>query len=134
MSDDEQDAPGAGRRLKSMQQRQQDPYFDFVEELFEPIGNISIRKMFGGAGVFAGRTMFALIADDEVYVKTDPQLRAALEAEGGEAFVWSRPSDGKLIDMGYVSLPPDAADEPEAASQWGRRALDVALKAKPKRH
>ena len=133
MDEDDKPVPGAGRRLKPMQGRQ-DPYFDFVEELFEPLGDISIRKMFGGAGVFAGRTMFALIADDEVYVKTDPDLRAALEAAGGEAFVWTRPSDGRLIDMGYVSLPPDAADEPDAASEWGRRALDVALKAKPGRH
>ncbi len=111
-----------------------DPFFDFVEDLFETLGDISIRKMFGGAGVFADRVMFALIADDEVYVKTDKELRAALEAEGGQAFVWSRPSDGKAIDMGYVSLPPEAADEPDAASLWGRRALDVALKAKQVRH
>ncbi|NBC13845.1 MAG: transcriptional regulator [Gammaproteobacteria bacterium] len=133
MSDEDKATAGAGRRESPMQ-RQRDPFFDFVEELFEPVGDISIRRMFGGAGVFAGRTMFALIADDEVYVKTDPDLRAALEAEGGEAFVWTRPSDGRLIDMGYVSLPPDAADEPETASEWGRRALDVALKAKRPRH
>jgi DNA transformation protein and related proteins len=115
-------------------QQQRDPYFEYVEELFAPLGNISIRRMFGGAGVFSGRTMFALIADDEVYVKTDKDLRAALEAEGGEVFVWTRPSDGRLIDMGYVSLPPDAAEAPHEASAWGRRALDVALKAKPARH
>ncbi len=86
--------------------------------------------MFGGAGVFAGDVMFALVADGEVYLKTDDALRRALEAEGSAPFRWTRPSDGKVIDMSYLRLPDAAADDPEAASAWGRRALDVALKAK----
>lgn len=113
-----------------------DPFFDFVEELFEPLGPVRIRKMFGGAGVFAGDVMFALLADEVVYLKTDETLRADLSAEGSEPFVWTRPTDGKEFDMGYLSMPTDAAEEPEAASAWGRQALDVALKAraaKPKR-
>ena len=112
-----------------------DPFFDFVEELFEPLGPVRIRKMFGGAGVFAHDAMFALLADEVVYLKTDEALRAEMEAEGCEPFVYEK-SDGKLFDMGYLSLPTDAAEEPEAASKWGRKALDVALKAKaakPKR-
>lgn len=113
-----------------------DPFFDFVEELFEPLGPVRIRKMFGGAGVFAGDVMFALLADEVVYLKTDYALREELAAEGSEPFVWTRPTDGKEFDMGYLSMPTDAAEEPEAASLWGRKALDVALKAraaKPKR-
>ena len=113
-----------------------DPFFDFVEELFEPLGPVRIRKMFGGAGVFAHDVMFALIADEVVYLKTDEVLRAEMTAEGSEPFTYQRPSDGKAFDMGYLSLPTDAAEEPEEASAWGRKALDVALKAraaKPKR-
>lgn len=107
-----------------------DPYFDFVEELLAPLGPVRIRKMFDGAGVYADDVMFALIADDELYLKTDAALRGDLESEGGTAFIWTRPSDGKTFDMGYVSLPAEAAEAPEAASAWARRALDVALKAK----
>lgn len=107
-----------------------------MEELFEPLGPVRIRKMFGGARVYAHDVMFALLADEVVYLKADDALRAELEAEGSDPFVWTRPSDGKQMEMGYVSLPTDAAEEPEAASAWGRKALDVALKAqaaKPKR-
>lgn len=115
---------------------ERDPFFDFVEELFEPLGPVRIRKMFGGAGVFADDVMFALIADEVVYLKADAALRTELEAEGAEPFTYQRPSDGKTFDMGYLSLPTDAAEAPDEASMWARKALDVALKAraaKPKR-
>lgn len=109
-----------------------DPFHEFVLELFAPMAPVSIRRMFGGAGVFKDGLMFALIADDTVFLKADPALRAELEAEGCAPFVWVRPSDGKQVDLGYVSLPTDAMDEPDLATEWGRKAFAVALAAKAK--
>ena len=103
-----------------------DPFHDFVAELFGPMGPVSIRRMFGGAGVFRDGLMFALLGDDTVYLKTDAELRADLEAEGSAAFIWTKPSTGEEIDMGYVSLPSSAMDDPDEASSWARRALAVA--------
>ena len=110
-----------------------DPFHEFVMELFAPMGPVHVRRMFGGAGVFHDGLMFALIADDVIYLKTDAALRAELEAEGCEPFLWTRPSDGKVADMGYVSLPPDAMDAPDLASEWGRKAFAVALAARARR-
>lgn len=107
-----------------------DPFHEFVIELFAPMGPVRIRRMFGGAGVYAEGVMFALLADEGIYLKTDAKLRAALESEGCEPFLWIRPGDGKAIDMGYVSLPADALDDAEIACGWGRRALAIALAAK----
>jgi len=103
-----------------------DPFHDFVAELFAPMGTVSIRRMFGGAGVFRDGLMFALLGDDTVYLKTDAKLRVDLEAEGSAPFLWTKPSTGEVIDMGYVSLPSSAMDDPDEASQWARRALSVA--------
>ncbi|KCZ88166.1 TfoX/Sxy family protein [Hyphomonas jannaschiana] len=110
-----------------------DPFHEFVMELFAPMGPVSVRRMFGGAGVFKDGLMFALLADDVIYLKTDAAFRAELEAEGCQPFIWTRPSDGKQTDMGYVSLPPDAMDEADLASEWGRKAFGVALAAKAKK-
>ncbi|MBU2605581.1 MAG: TfoX/Sxy family protein [Alphaproteobacteria bacterium] len=110
--------------------RAPDPFHDFVADLFAPMGDVRIKRMFGGAGVYAQSVMFALLADDVIYLKTDAALRIALEAEGGEVFAWERPSDGKRMEMGYVSLPSAAMDDAEDASAWGRRALAVALAAR----
>jgi DNA transformation protein len=113
-----------------------DPFHEFVAELFAPMGPVSIRRMFGGAGVFKDGLMFALLGDDTVYLKTDARLRAELEAEGSEPFLWTKPSTGEIIDMGYVSLSSSAMDDPDEASDWGRQSLAVArgakARAKPK--
>lgn len=111
-----------------------DPFHEFVAELFSPMGPVSIRRMFGGAGVFRDGLIFALLGDDTIYLKTDAALRAELLSEGSEPFLWTKPSTGEEIDMGYVSLPSSAMDDPDEASAWARRALAVArakAEAKP---
>lgn len=106
------------------------PFHTYVEDLFANLGRIRIRKMFGGAGVYSGEDMFALIDKDRVYVKSDDALKADLESEGGEAFEWTNPSTGKTIRMSYVSLPINALDDRDEASAWGRKALEVAIQAR----
>ncbi|MEQ9506772.1 MAG: TfoX/Sxy family protein [Hyphomonas sp.] len=114
-----------------------DPFHEFVIEIFAPMGPVRIRRMFGGAGVFQDGLMFALLGDDTVYLKTDEALRADLVSEGCAPFLWTKPSTGEQIDMGYVSLPSSAMDDPDEASAWGKRAMSVArakaAKAKPKK-
>lgn len=105
-----------------------DRYFDLVEELFAPLGTVTIRRMFGGAGVYLHGVMFALIADGETYLKVDAALKADLEAEGSGPFRYEKKT-GETAVMAYYRLPETAADDPAEASEWGRRALDVALKA-----
>jgi len=106
------------------------PFHTYVEDLFANLGRIRIRKMFGGAGVYSGEDMFALIDKDRVYVKSDDVLKERLESAGGEAFEWTNPRTGKTIQMSYVSLPVNALDDRDEASSWGRKALDVAVQAR----
>ena len=104
-------------------------FHDFVAELLEGMGPVSIRKMFGGAGVYADGLMFGLIADDTLYLKTNEQLRKELGGAGSQPFVWtpqSGPRKGESVDLGYWRLPEEALDEPELACAWGKKALAVA--------
>lgn len=109
--------------------RPPDPFHEFVAELFQPLGHIQIKRMFGGAGVYTHDVMFALLANDLIYLKVDDDLKASLEDEGSEPFRFEM-KEGKIAEMKYFQLPDAAMDDPEEASEWGRRALDVALKAK----
>src|SRR3990167_9682516 len=68
-----------------------DPFHEFVIELFAPMGPVSIRRMFGGAGVFCDGLMIALLFSDTIFLKTDAALRARLETEGSEPFLWTKP-------------------------------------------
>ncbi len=116
------------------------PFHTYVEDLFTDLGRIRIRKMFGGAGVYSGEDMFALLDDGRVYVKADDALKADLKAEGSHPFEWTNPKTGKTIQMSYVSLPEAALDDRDEANQWARKALSVAVQARrakvksPRRH
>ncbi|MCW0235496.1 MAG: TfoX/Sxy family protein [Ferrovibrio sp.] len=96
----------------------------FIQELFAPLGGVSLRPMFGGAGVYCKGLMFGLIADDTVYLKADADSKKAFEARGCGPFVYD--GKGKPVAMSYWKLPPDLIDDAEQALAWARTALDVA--------
>jgi DNA transformation protein and related proteins len=114
----------------------EDGFFDFVRELFAGLGAVTIKRMFGGAGVYAEGKMFALLADETIYLKVDDALKAQLAAEGSGPFVWvpdNGPKKGEAIEMGYWRLPEAALDEPDEAVKWARAAVQVALAAAVKK-
>ena len=99
-----------------------------VRDLFEGLGPIQIKRMFGGAGVYLGDAMFALIYEDGlIYLRGDDDLGPALEAEGSERWVYH--GKGKPVSMPYWRLPESAMDDPDEALDWARRALVPAEKA-----
>lgn len=57
-------------------------------DLFAPWGTVSVRRMFGGLGIYREGLMFALVADGELYFKTDRETVATFEAAGGRQFVY----------------------------------------------
>ena len=61
------------------------PVSDFIAhlaELFEAFGPVTIRRMFGGHGVFRDGLMFGLVVDDALYLKADEQNRVMFESCG----------------------------------------------------
>jgi len=117
-----------------------DSFHAFVKELFEGMGPVQIRRMFGGAGVFRDGLMFGLLANDTIHIKAnDDALKNELIAEGSGPFVWvpaSGPRKGEQVDLGYWRLPDVALDDPDEAVKWGRKAFALAkakAAAKPKR-
>ena len=47
---------------------------EWVREHFEGLGPLEIKRMFGGAGVYASGVMFALLDDGVVWLKADQAL------------------------------------------------------------
>jgi DNA transformation protein len=105
----------------------------FVEELFAGLGPVRIKRMFGGAGIYAGETMFGLIDDETVYLKADDALKAELAAEGSVSWVYAGRAE-PMTNTSYWRLPETALDDPDEAAAWARKALAVAqAKAAEKR-
>ena len=117
-----------------------DPFRNYVEELFAPLGKIRVREMFGVGGVYAGEDLFALIEDDIVYMKVDDAWRDNLSADGAKPFEWTNPDTGRSMQLSFVSLPETTLSKPESAVAWGAKALDAAIDARrakvksPRRH
>ena len=104
---------------------------DFITDQLTAFGPVRIRNMFGGAGVYADDVMFALIADDTLYLKADESSVPAFEAEGMGPFVYES-EDRKPIAMSYWELPPRLLDDADELAQWARQAYAIACAAKAK--
>ena len=101
----------------------------FAEDLFSGLGAVHARRMFGGAGLYAGAVMFALVDEGRIYLKTDAALQAELAAAGARSWIYTErggPRAGVPQETSYWSLPESALDEPEEACAWARRALAIA--------
>jgi TfoX/Sxy family transcriptional regulator of competence genes len=61
---------------------------DYLVDQLEPFGLVAAKRMFGGGGLFRDGTMFALIADDVLYLKADEQNQADFK-DRGELCQWA---------------------------------------------
>ncbi len=52
-------------------------FIAFVTDQLAPLGHVTTRRMFSGAGVYCDGVIFALILRDVVYFKVDDGNRAA---------------------------------------------------------
>ena len=107
-------------------------FLAFLEEQLAGLGPISIRRMFSGAGIFAGGVMFALVADDTLYFKADETTRAEFEAEGMHAFTYATKGSRNTL-VTYWHAPERLFDEPDEMLIWARKALAIARRADAKK-
>lgn len=109
-----------------------DEDIDWFRELLAPIGRITARRMFGGAGLYADGMIVGLEVAGSLYLKTDDLTRQAFADGGGQPFVYD--GKGKPVTMSYWTPPEEAMDSPEALRPWARLALEAAQRvalAKP---
>jgi DNA transformation protein len=96
----------------------------YILDLFAPIGLLSARKMMGGLTVYHDGQVFAILSSSgDIYLKATGAFAQEMQAAGARLFSMVS-KDGKTRSMGYWTLPDAALDDPEAACNWARRALD----------
>ena len=96
-----------------------------IGELFAAFGQVTVRRLFGGAGIYAEETMFALVHDGLIYLKVDQHNAAAFEREKLAPFSY-KTRHGKRGVMSYRRLPDRLYDDPEELAAWAREALAAA--------
>ena len=96
-----------------------------LKDLFEPLGYVTFRKMFGGLGIFRHGLSFALYSSQGILaLQADDQTKADFEAEGMP--VWNPHADGRSApNMGYWHAPERLMEEPDELLLWAERAFQA---------
>lgn len=99
-----------------------------LREMFDGLGPIAIRKMFGGRGIYhQGLIVGLALSTGEVMLKGDAETAPALEAAGSTR--WAYEGKGRKVSMPYWSIPESALDDPEEMGGWARGAYAAALRS-----
>lgn len=101
---------------------------DQLTELFEPLGGVSLRRMFGGLGIFKDGLMFAVVVDGTLCLKADETTVPDFEREG--ASQWRYQSGDRVVAMPYWQAPERLFDEPDEFAEWAGAAYAVAVRTK----
>jgi DNA transformation protein and related proteins len=99
----------------------------YVLEQLDGVKGLSSRRMFGGMGLYAGETFFAIIDNDTLFFKVDDELRARYQERGMRPFA---PIPGKPPMLGYYQVPADVLEDADVLRRWA--ADSVAAHAKPR--
>jgi DNA transformation protein and related proteins len=102
-------------------------YIAYLHEVFERFGAIRVRKMFGGYGLYHQGLMFALVAEDTLYLKADAENVGYFEEEGLGPFEYNK--GGKIMKMSYYRAPDEIMDDRDQAAIWARRSFEAAFRS-----
>ena len=99
-----------------------------IEDMFQSLGPVVIKRMFGGKGIYHMGRILALEVDDEILLKADDVSAAEFEAAGARRWAYEG-KKGKAVNMPYWSIPEDAFDDPDVMARWVGLAYEAALRA-----
>jgi DNA transformation protein len=95
------------------------------DDLFSEFGLVSLRRFFGGEGVFAdGDVMIGMVFDGRIFFKTDEETIKAFKKEKCTPFSFEK--GGETVVTSWYSLPERLYDDPEELAGWARDAFRVA--------
>jgi DNA transformation protein and related proteins len=98
-----------------------------LRELFRPFGEVAVKRMFGGAGIYAEGLCFAIESDGEVFLKADPLSQPDFTAAGSSPFIYV--ARGKPMPTSFWRLPAIARAEADELIRWATLGLEAARRA-----
>ena len=100
---------------------------DSLPEVFERLGRVQARRMFGGHGLFHEGRMIGLVVRETLYLKADAESAPHFDALNAPAFSYER--QGRTMQMSYREAPADLFDDRDLAALWGGRAWEAAMRS-----
>lgn len=92
---------------------------DYITDQLHALNGLSVRRMFGGHGLYRHAIFFGILHKDRLYFKTDDKNRNAYAARGMEPF---RPSAKQTL-KNYYEVPADVLEDADMLCEWARQSL-----------
>ena len=86
------------------------------------LGEITVRPMFGGFGIYWRDVIFGILFGDRLYLKVDGQSKPDFVSRGMGPF---RPNDRQTLKS-YYEVPPGVLDDGEELLAWAKEAIRAA--------
>jgi DNA transformation protein len=105
-------------------------FLEFVKDELEELGEITSRAMFGGYSIYKDALIFAIIDDNDLYLKGVGNAAKVFEGTGSVQFSYQ----GKkgIVKMCYWKVPSDIIDDKEKLINWANLAIKSAKESKRK--
>jgi DNA transformation protein and related proteins len=100
-----------------------------IEDMFQSVGPIAIKRMFGGKSIYVNGTIIAIEYQDEILLKADAESAPHFVDAGCRQWVYEG-KNGKVAAMPYWSIPDDAHDDMDLMAKWMHLALEAGMRAK----
>jgi len=97
-------------------------------KLFEKFGKVKSRSMFGGFGIFVDDTMFALVVNNLLHIRSCQSISQQFSEAGYQPYVYKK--RGFPVVTKYFALPDILWKNSEDILQMAEIALDAAHKEK----
>jgi DNA transformation protein len=101
-----------------------------IAELFDGLGPVTVRRLFGGKGVYHRGVIVAIVLRGELMLKGDEEVAPDYEAAGSTRWVYTHSRHGKAVSMPYWTVPDGALDDPDEMTMWARKAYEAGLRSK----
>jgi len=99
-----------------------------IADLFAGLGPISVRRLFGGKGIYFNGIIFAIEIHGELMLKADAESAPDFAAAGCTQWTYVGSRHGKEVAMPYWTVPESAIDDPDEMTIWARKAYEAGLR------
>ncbi len=97
----------------------------YILDLLQPLGDIQMSRMFGGAVMKVGNTQLGVLFQDKVYFKViDIKLQERYKKEGSQQFTYTRKDKkDRVVIKNWWSVPEGAMDNSEEMVKLAKEIL-----------
>ena len=100
-------------------------FAEYILDLVSRCGQMSIKSMFGGYGLYKNRKIVGIIADSELYFKVKKDFnQKQFEDMGSEPFTYNN-SKGNKISICYWQVPLEILEDEEKLCIWLDKSYQI---------